>query len=125
MAFQNEQRDLSIVFSPNRETRRVKVPANLELDRGEAVEITTAGNGTALDEVGALTDATKLEGYLLHRIDTTNGTAGEADVVYTADWVNRRAVIKDASIAMSDLVKESRARGLPLLDNENEQGVTA
>lgn len=124
MAFPNEQKELSVVFSPERQTRRVKVPVGLELDRGEAVEITTAGNGTALDEVGKLTVATKLEGYILHRVDTTAG-AGEADVVYTADWVNREAVIKNASITVPDLVAQSRLVGLPLLDNKTEQGVTA
>ena len=126
MSYSNEQKDLSLVFSPNREHRRVKVPANLELDRGEAVMITTAGNGTTLDEVGALTtDATALEGYLLHRVDTMGGTACEADVVYTADWVNREAVIKPDAIAMDDLVRDSRTKGLPLLDLQSEQGVTA
>ena len=125
MAFENEQKELSSVFSPNRETRRVKVPADLEIDRGEAVEITTEGEGTALDEVGKLTDVANLEGYLLHRIDTTGGTACEADVVYTADWVNRRDVIKDDAIDMKALIKESRRCKLPLLDLENEQGKTA
>ena len=126
MAYTNEQKELSLVFSPERQTRRVRVPANLELDRGEAVMITTAGEGATLDEVGALTDdVTALEGYLLHRIDTTNGVACEADVVYAADWVNSEAVTKPDAIDMADLVKESRTKGLPLLDLQNEQGVTA
>lgn len=124
MAFQREQIDMGYMFSLNKETRRVKVPAGLELNRGEAVEITTVGSGTALDQVGKLTVANKLEGYILNRVDTTNGVACEADVVYVADWVSRENVLHDGAISIADLVTESRKLGLPLVDNIEEQGVT-
>jgi len=102
-------------------TRRVKIGENLELARGEAVEIKTAGNGTVLDEIQALTAANKLEGYLLHSYKTEAGETCEADVIYSAPLGLARGKVTFPAGAVADLVNITDR--IPLIDSINEQGV--
>lgn len=102
------------------ETRRVTLGDGADIKRGEAVEIKTAGDGTALDEVQALTDATKLEGFALHTYLNEAGETCEADIIWESDGLAREAVTFPAG-DVKDLV-DVRDR-LPLLDNTNTQGV--
>ena len=103
------------------QTRRVKIGESLDLKRGEAVEIKTAGNGAALDEIQALTDAAKLEGYLLHSYKTEAGETCEADVIYIAPHGLARSKVTFPAGAVADLVNITDR--IPLLDAINEQGV--
>lgn len=111
----------TLVLGGAYQTRLVKLGANADIKRGEAVEIKTAGAGAALDEVQALTVAANLEGYMLHTYLNGATEECEASVIYAAPLGLARSLVTFPAGAVADLVNITDR--IPLVDAVDEQGV--
>ena len=110
-------------------TRRVVIPTGVTLERGEAVEIDTRGDGsTTLDTVKKLNNADNLEGYMLHKYE--GSAAGEpdcvGDVIFAAPLgLGLRTIydVNKGNSAFTGGLDKLRVNGrIPLVDNEDVPG---
>jgi hypothetical protein len=124
--------DLSelVMYGHNYTTRRVAIPANVQLGRGEAVELdgtapaNTVKGDSVINQVKALGgDATKLYGYMLHDYSSMDGVACEGDVIFASPRGIAKELIYWEGKTYDDFAELELNGRLPLVDNIEYQAV--